>query len=705
MLSVNPSGDLAQIPYISHSGPTMLGLNFDGENFYSSGGFLGIGATNTTMGAYTVGSPSQTDMSIQNILFRVSEIYAPFNVDVTRVVGADSYYNSNGNSTVFVGPSADSGAGDTPGEYTDYPTNPLAPLPRDGEAYHLAFVDPFQNNNGAAPDVATALAHEAGHTFGLAHVRTDGLTDPAGLQSGNTVDVMSYNRITGLEYFNDQSLPFTRWNQTSNGLQLSLTLPVYLSYKPTTEDSFYSLGQELGSRIDTVDTHPHVADIAAIDPQYQSVYVHSNSDDMDSADSIITEQGAITRLGDYDVYRWTAPATETVNLSLSGQNGLDPVMLVYDNAQAGSNNNPTGVSPYAKGNNLDGYLHAFGPAYSSLNVQAGQSYYFVVGGHDSDSTGTYQFTINQLPAWAQLSGGTLSINGNQIGAATETLSIDSTPQRKLVVSLNGLPQKVQFEPGQITAINVNSLGSSNTINIAQQIQNLGFLPAQMTINAPGYTNLYVNDGLNQVADTYTISSTGLTTLGDTINYSQLSSLTLTGGRGNDKYVVPSTPTGVAVNISTGQGANEVDVGGTSSPVTINDGLGTDTIIVGTGQNLDSITGVTVNGNGRTALTVDDQANPNSAGLFFKPGTHYTVTDAGLTRTVFYPSPLHLSGSTTTRTINYQNLSALTLNAGNNGPNTIDIEGTPAPTTINGGAPTSEVDLAPTLQTLDYINGP
>jgi hypothetical protein len=694
--SVNPSGDLAHIPYVSPSGPTMLGLNFDGEHFYSSGGFLGIGSNNIYMGAYSPGSPTQTDANIQDILFRVAEIYAPFNVQVTRVLGAGTYFNNHGNTTVFVGPSADSGPGTTPDEFTDFPTSTIFPGLRNSHTYDLAFVDPNQNDGGLIPDVAQAIAHEAGHTFGLAHVRTDGLSDPAPLGPGTIPEVMSYNRFNGFEYFKDQSLLLTAWNNTSSGLQLSASMPAFPGLRTTTQDSFYSLGQVLGYRSDPVDTQFHVADSGAIDPNYGGQYVAS-SDSMNPADSIINEQGTITRLGDYDVYRWTAPATETINVNLAGQNGLDPVLLVYDNAQLDKNGSMQ----------LATYQHAFGPIQGSLNVQAGTSYYFVIGAHDSVSTGTYSLTINQLPNWAQLSGSTLSINGNQLGAASETLSIDSNAQGKLVVSLNNLPQKVQFGQGQITAININSLGTFNNITVSGSTQNLNFLPPQITINLPGtFTNLYVKDGLSAPATTYTLTANGLTRAAgffdDVINYVGLSSVSLQGGTGRDVFVVQSTPQGASVNLQTGAGTNEVDLAGTTSLVTISD-FGTDTIIAATGQNLDGIAAVTVNGNGKTSLTVNDQQNPTSAGLL-KPSTQYAVTGNSLTRTVFYPS-LVRGGNTTTRIINYQNLAGLTLNAGNYGANTIDIEGTPAPTTINGGAATSEVDIAPTAQTLDNINGP
>jgi hypothetical protein len=727
VLSVNPTGDLAQIPYVSPSGPTLLGLNFDGENFYTQGGFLGIGAQSINIGSYGIGNAAATDQNMQDILFRVSEIYAPFNIEVTRLHGGNTYFSNNGNSTVFVGNSygdINVGAGSTPDGYTDYPSVSIFPHPRNGDTYDLAFVDPFQNNNGAVPDVATAIAHEAGHTFGLAHVRTDGRSDPAALGSGTIPDVMSYNRFIGLEYFKDQSLPLTAWNQTSSGLQLSAALPVYVTYRPTTQDSYYCLGQVLGYRSDPIDNHPHVADAGAIDPQYTGQYVHANSDDMDSADSIIPEQGTITRLGDYDVYRWTAPASETINISLLGQNGLSPLLLVYDNTgQLVSVQDSVG---------RPGQSQAGSASTAAVNVTGGTSYYFVVGAQDSDSTGSYQFTINQLPNWAQLSGTALSINGNQLGAATEALSIDSTPKGKLVVALNNLPQKVQFEAGQVTAINVNSLGSNNTINISNGAQNLSPLPPQISINVAGNTNLYLNDGLNAAVTVYTGTATGLMRAAfgapsHTINYGQLSSVTVAGGTGNDTFTVQSTPAGTAVNFTTGKGTNEVDLGSSSSPVAITD-HGTATIIVGTAQKLDGIAPVAVYGDGNTALTVNDQANPTSSALLHKPFTQYTVTGGGLTRTVSFPSPLPGGGgSTTTTAINYQGLTTLTLNAGNNGPNAVDVEGTPAGTTnvkggaatsqinvegtsagttnVSGGAVTTQINVTPTAQNLDGIAGP
>src|SRR5437762_2584345 len=71
--------DLTQVALahgVIHNNPTHLYLNFDG----------GIGK----VGAYTNGA--STDKDIQDILYRTSEIFAPFNVEVTRLTGAGNYY-------------------------------------------------------------------------------------------------------------------------------------------------------------------------------------------------------------------------------------------------------------------------------------------------------------------------------------------------------------------------------------------------------------------------------------------------------------------------------------------------------------------------------------------------------------------------------------------------------------------------------------
>ena len=56
------------------------------------------------------------------------------------------------------------------------------------DAYDIGFIDPAY-----VATIRAAIVHEAGHTFGLVHVRTDGGTDNTALTSGSTSDVMSYD--------------------------------------------------------------------------------------------------------------------------------------------------------------------------------------------------------------------------------------------------------------------------------------------------------------------------------------------------------------------------------------------------------------------------------------------------------------------------------------------------------------------------------
>src|SRR5262249_3405437 len=150
------------------------------------------------------------DQEIQEILYRTSEIFAPFDVRVMRKFGDGQYDQGNsGNTTVFVG--ANSANQSRPiihipgtpliltkyaysvtfGDNVDYPgastTNDIYHKPN-SNPYDRDFVDPvYQDparpkagragwiNTSTPTAISQSIAHEAGHTFGLAHVRTDKL--------------------------------------------------------------------------------------------------------------------------------------------------------------------------------------------------------------------------------------------------------------------------------------------------------------------------------------------------------------------------------------------------------------------------------------------------------------------------------------------------------------------------------------------------
>jgi hypothetical protein len=712
----------SDIPYATHPGPAQLALNFDG-NPRTDGG----PEHDYVVAAYDDGSAGR-DQNIQDTLFRTSEIYAPFDVEVFRAKGANDYLNGSdgtGPTTIFVGSDfgANSfGAGVTPGQYADYPVEEHDHTDhiRNSDPFDLAYVDPFNvtdaNGNDLGPTgYAKAIAHEAGHTFGLAHVRTDGVdyssdgqTQPA--SKSTTPDVMTYDNLTTLGYFSTDYLPLCGWNQGSSGpeYQPDSEYPVYddngTHIAATTQDSFLSLAQVLGLRDEG--NQFHVVDLGAIDWQQAGSYVHPTSDDMDAKDSIITQQGMITRLGDYDVIRWTAPRNETINVNLTGQGGLSPLLMTYDgqgqiqwqNSGTSTPANSSDLIKYDKGANLiyiqdslggRGSLQVGGAPAGTLSVAGGKSYYFVIGAQDADSTGGYQLTINQLPVWASLNGTTLAIDGSRlVPRKTEVLTIETSVQGKLQVTLNGV--LAQFPSGQVKAIDVHALGANNTINItpgAHSFADLSSLPTSITIDGSVRAAVFIDDGYDVAATTYTVSNVGVTRAAQNefmvaINYGRLANLT----------------------INTGSAADTVDVEGTPGPTRVVGGGGADTFSVGeTNHSLDGIAGLLTldGGTGGATLTVNDEAHPN--GIAPSP---YTVTSSGV-----YRKDLELTWSWVnwqleptwvTTGVSYANMSRLTLDTSDQAANVVNVASTSVWTDIYAGSGTSQINLTPWSHNLDNI---
>jgi hypothetical protein len=339
-----------------HSGPTHLYLNFDG--------------------AAAVAPALLSDKTVQDILFRASEIYAPFNVEVSRLSGPGSADSSgDGGSTIFI---SNSGGTTTPDANTDYPHASNYFEHPNSHANDVAFVNA---STGTAADISRGLAHEAGHTFGLAHVRTDGLSDPAPRGTGTVADIMQYTG--GNLYFADASLTLTAFNNDGTGTKLEpRTYPFYvdtlpdptLEIIPSTQNSFAYLQTVLGAR----PAGYRVANADTIDPTQLALY--QPQVDTLGTSLHLTHSGTIHQLGDYDVSRWTAPRNETLRvnaLKSSLSSTLSPVLLVYD---------------------VGGNLVLFNDSTShetSLTVTKGMTYFFAVGAQDGNSTGTYNLDILQ----------------------------------------------------------------------------------------------------------------------------------------------------------------------------------------------------------------------------------------------------------------------------------------------------------------------
>src|SRR5207249_563917 len=114
------------------TGPTILYVNFDGW-------------TNCPYGnAHKITPYQGTYGDTLDILYRTSEVFAPFNVEVLPIYGDGNYSTAQGATTVFVGGNGQGGF--TPGAFLDYPStsNPNGGTSHglNSDAYDIAFVDP-----------------------------------------------------------------------------------------------------------------------------------------------------------------------------------------------------------------------------------------------------------------------------------------------------------------------------------------------------------------------------------------------------------------------------------------------------------------------------------------------------------------------------------------------------------------------------------
>jgi hypothetical protein len=124
----------------------------------------------------------------------------------------------------------------------------------------------------------------------------------------------------------------------------------------------------------------------------------------------------------------------------------------------------------------------------------------------------------------------------------------------------------------------------------------------LTIDAgDGTTSLIVDDSANSTDSTVTLSASSLTGLSvGPINFGTggVSELTITGGNGNNTYIITGTPATGGTTLNTGGGVDIVNIQGNSLPLTINgvSGSGGDTFRFADGA---SLTGDIVGGGNDT----------------------------------------------------------------------------------------------------------
>lgn len=311
-----------------HSGPTTIYLNFEGNKDQ------GVSAFQSTTG--------DRNADIHDIMYRVSEIFAPFDVQVRR--GNNLISSTNGNTIIHIGDKASNTTTTAgvvnniahayaPWANSDFPGSTLGytHLPN-SNTFDVAYVDPVSGGGGTWTNsvIAQAIAHEAGHTFGLAHVLS--APDP---------EVMSYN-ATNVRFVN-KTFAITSLNNTGNSLVNDPNLiPRYLEvyapypYGPTmnsmaTQNSYTYLKAVLGNRTNFGDVLPNVADRTSVDAAHVDLVTLTPPMTLSSS-AATSRPGEINYTGDYDVFNFKSTSSRWVSIDVKNLGSLDPVLMVFDDS-------------------------------------------------------------------------------------------------------------------------------------------------------------------------------------------------------------------------------------------------------------------------------------------------------------------------------------------------------------------------------------
>jgi Ca2+-binding RTX toxin-like protein len=657
-----------------------LYLDFDGDTEASVPG----AGTNITVPAFDMdGNPScfsATELStINEVWQRVSEDYAPFNLNVTTVYPGN--FSNKQNLHVDIG-----------GSYKDQawltgpPSSGMTTLSFAGAGPNVVFVFSkdivnWVNTAYVGAAVATTCSHEAGHAFGLSHQRTFDANGALG--SEYNPGTFDWTPIMGN---NLSAARTTWWNGTTTD-------------QYTTEDELAILSSPLNGFGYRLDDHGNTP--ATATPLQQTGPQVSGS-------------GIIEQMSDVDYFSFQTGgglATLNVNVAAVGAN-LDARAELYG---------PSG-------------LIAVSDSDTSLNATistylAEGTYYLAVRSHGRyGDLGQYTIT-GTVPKYIYLdqSTGTIRIDGTPVDD-TAIVSIDNrgtatTLDDQVVVTLTGgWTQTNRYNlynaDGTPHVTYINFLGHEGNDSFTNNTWincSAGGGPGNDTLTGgSGDDHLFGNDGNDVinggagndwlVGDSYDIVDnvfygTGNDTINventvpgttpwvnagagdDTINLSPVAQnldnfgtgLSINGGGGNDTlnvddqnsttpaqyildtgsltrwyyswpYFTYSNVRNVVVNCTNTANGIAVWSVAAGTTVTVHAGGGDDTFNLGSfSQNLDKIQGTLVldGGSGNNSVTVNDQGNPFS--------DTYTITDTSLTR--------YVNGFT------YSAIQSLALNAG------------------------------------------
>ncbi len=209
----------------------------------------------------------------------------------------------------------------------------------------------------------------------------------------------------------------------------------------------------------------------------------------------------------------------------------------------------------------------------SYSLTGGSTYSDTINGEativlTAAATGTAAFTVENFPgsaltvtmdgngnanaSVAVTNKGNLNLNGDLIGVNGAEITLQSIPTVSLIGSTSG---------DQITVTNSADIPTVNLIgNAGNDVFTVNFqggITYAINVSASGSGNTLMLNGTN-TNNTYGITATKVTFVGETVAYLGVQNLVLNAGKGNDTVNVQSVGNATTVNL--GPGTNEVNVG-------------------------------------------------------------------------------------------------------------------------------------------------
>jgi hypothetical protein len=322
-------------------------------------------------------------------------------------------------------------------------------------------------------------------------------------------------------------------------------------------------------------------------------------------------------------------------------------------------------------------------------------------------TGLAPATINWIPT-SSASGGVTGLNVYG-GSGGNTFTVTNTSSFNAYTTLStGTGNDTVNVEATTGTLYVNNPGGQDSVYVGSNGSALGGnvqgINGGVYVQGPGGTLLVVDDDGDTVGHTATLSDGAITGLAPaTVHWTPtsgttggVSELAVLDGSGGSTYNVTNTSNiHYGTYLQTGTGNDAVNITATTGSLTVYNGGGTDSVVVGsqapatTGGTLAAIKGLvyaTGFGSGSTNLTVDDSGDTLARTV--------TLTSAAVTG-LGNPAPIKYAAGVSSLTVN-----------GSKGASTYTIQSTQAgtATTINAGPANDTFQVGDTTHPLSDLQG-